>query len=68
MFELITEVLIELLSFSGSLATKYMSFKNELCFIRPTFIDLNSVELNCCSFMFSLDLNNQLLSKTICSI
>ena len=68
MFELIAEVLIELFSFSGSLATKHMSFKDELCFIRPTLIDLNFVELNCCSFMFSLDLNNQLLSKTICSI
>ena len=66
MFKLIKEVLIELLSFSGSLATKYMSLNNGPCF--TTLIYLNSVELNCCPFMFSLDLNKLLLSKTICFI
>ena len=57
MSELIKEVLIELLSFSGSLASKYMSLNNGPCFIRPTLIHLNSVERNCYPFMFSLDLN-----------
>ena len=66
MSELIKEVLIESLSFSGSLATKYMSLNNGPCF--TTLICLNSVELNCCPFMFSLDLNKLLLLKTVCSI
>ena len=43
------------MSFSGSLATKYMSLHNELYMARPTLIDLNHVELNYYPFMISLD-------------
>ena len=45
MFSLIKQVFIVLLSFSESLATKYVSLNDELCMIRPTLLDLNSVEL-----------------------
>ena len=41
MFWLIKQVFIRLLSFSGSLATKCMSFNNEPCMTRPSIIDLN---------------------------
>ena len=43
---LFKQVYIFLLSFSGSLATKYVSLINELFMTRPTLIDLNPVELN----------------------
>ena len=32
---------ISLLSFSGSLATKFIYLINEECFVRPTFTELN---------------------------
>ena len=44
-----------LLSFSGSLATKYMSLSNEPCIFRPIAIDLNPIDLNHYRFMISLD-------------
>ena len=43
MFWLFKQVFIRLLSFSGSLATKCMSFNNKPCMIRPSLIDLNPV-------------------------
>ena len=46
MFWLIKQVFIALLSFSGSLPTKYVSLSNEPCMVRPTLINLNPVELN----------------------
>ena len=55
MFGLIKQVFIVLLSFGKSLATKFMALNNEPCMIRPTLIDLNSVGLNCYTFMISLD-------------
>ena len=39
MFKLIKQVFIALFSFSGSLATKWVSLDNELYLIRPTLID-----------------------------
>ena len=36
---------VGLLSFSGSLATKYMSLNNEKCKTRPFLIDLNPEKL-----------------------
>ena len=35
---------IVLLSFSSSLATKFLFLNNEPCMVRPTLIDLNLVE------------------------
>ena len=55
MFRLIKHLFIALLSLSGSLATKCVSLNNEPCMIRPTIIDLNSVEHNYYSFMVCLD-------------
>ena len=55
MFRLIKQVFIDLLSFSGSLTTKYMFFNNEPCMIRPNLIDLDPVELNYYPFMICLD-------------
>ena len=46
MNRLIKKVLIVLLSFSGSLATKCTALNNQTCFTRPTVIDLNSDENN----------------------
>ena len=48
-------MLIVLLSFSSSLATKSLSLNNKPCMVRPTLIDLNPVELKYYSFMISLD-------------
>ena len=45
---------IVLLSFSSSLATKCLSLNDEPCMVRPTLIDLNSVELKYYRFMISL--------------
>ena len=41
MFRIIKQVFIALLSFSGSLATKYTSLNNQPCMTRPALIDLN---------------------------
>ena len=46
---------IALLSFSVSLATKCVSLNNDPCTIRPTLINLNSVELSYYPFMISLN-------------
>ena len=45
MFELIKNMFIGLLSFSGSLATECMSLNNEQCKTIPFPIDLYPVEL-----------------------
>ena len=48
---------IVLLSFSSSLAcdqTKCLFFNDEPCMVRPTLIDLNSVELKYYRFIISL--------------
>ena len=55
MFWLIKQVFIVLLSFSTSLATKYVSLNNELHMTKPRVIDLNSIEINYYPFMISLD-------------
>ena len=47
--------LIWLLSFSESLATKWVSLNNESCMIRPTFVVLNLFELN--YYPFKINLN-----------
>ena len=54
MFCLIKQVFVALLSFSGSLATKYVSLSNDPCMVGPALIDLNRVELNYYPFMISL--------------
>ena len=45
MFNFMKQVFIVLLSFSSSLATKCLSFNDEPCMVRATFIDLNPAEL-----------------------
>ena len=54
MFSLIKKVFIVLLSFSESLATKWLFLNDETWIIRPTLIDMNPVELKCYPFMISL--------------
>ena len=44
-FSLIKQVFIVLLSFSESLATKFLLLNDESCMVRPTIIDLNPVKL-----------------------
>ena len=55
MFRLIKQVFTALLSFSGSLATKFVPLNNEPCMIRPTLINLNPFEPNYYPFMIVLD-------------
>ena len=43
-----------LLSFSESLATKFVLLDDKPCVVRPTLIDLNSVELKYYPFMITL--------------
>ena len=62
-------MLIAMLSFSESLATKSVSLNDEPCTIRPTLIDLDPVEGKCCPFMISLDKYSgscNVLSPKIC--
>ena len=47
--------ILALLSFTISLATKFPFLNYELCTVRPTFIDLNPVELKYDLFVISLD-------------
>ena len=49
---------IVLLSFSESLATKYLFLNDEQCMVRPTFIDMNPVELKYYPIMISLKINS----------
>ena len=55
MFSLIKQVFIVLLSFSESLATKYLFLNDEPYMVRPAVIDLNPVELKYYPFTISLD-------------
>ena len=55
MCRLIKQVFLALLNFRGSLATKYVSVNNEQLMIRPTFLDINSIELNYYTFIIILD-------------
>ena len=55
MFKFIKKGFIVFLSSGGSLATKCISLNNELCLIRPIFIDLYSDELRYYLFIVSLD-------------
>ena len=69
MFSLIKQVFIVLLSFSSSLATKYVSLIDEPCMVRPALIDLNPFELKYYPFMISLDKCNgscNVLSPKMC--
>ena len=52
MFRIFSKIFIGLLTFSASLATKFMSINNEQCKTRPTFIDLITVVHQ---FMISVD-------------
>ena len=54
MFSLIKQVFIVLLSFSSSLATKYVSLIDEPCMVRPALIDLNPFELKHYPFIINL--------------
>ena len=60
---------ITLLSFSSSLATKWVSLNDEPCMDSTTLIDINPVELKYYQFMISLDKCNgsfNVLPKKIC--
>ena len=55
MFSLIKQIVTVLLSFSSSFGTKFVSFNDELWMVRPTFINLNPIEIEFCPFLISLD-------------
>ena len=56
MFSLIKQVFIVLLSFSESLATRCLFLNDEPCLVRPTLINLNTMELKYCPSIISLDI------------
>ena len=75
MFSFIKQVFIVLLSLSGSLAriakgrTKCLCINDEQCMVRPTLIDLNSIELKYYQFMIIFDKSNRscnVFSPKIC--
>ena len=69
MFSLIKQVLIVLLSFSESLASKCLFLNDERCMVRPTLINMNPVELKYYPFMISLNKCTEsfsVLSPKIC--
>ena len=45
MFIFIKKMFITLLSFGGSVATKYVSLNNQRCQIRPTLTNVNLINL-----------------------
>ena len=49
------QVLIVLVRFSESLATKFLSLNDEPCMVSPALIDLHPTELKYYPFMISLD-------------
>ena len=55
MSRLIKKVFLALLSFSKSLAIKFVSLNNKPCIIRPSLVDVSPAELNYYPFMVSLD-------------
>ena len=72
MFSLIKQVFIILLSLNSSLTRdrpKCLFFNDEPCMVRPTLIDLNTVELRYYPFMISIDkctAGCNILSPKIC--
>ena len=69
MFSLIKQVFIVLLSFSKCLATKCLFLNDETCLVRPTLINLNSMELKYSPSMISFDIctgNCNIVSPKIC--
>ena len=69
MVSLIKQMVIVLLSFTSSLATKFVSLNDEPCMVRPTVIGLNPVELKYYPLMISLDKCNgscNVLSPDLC--
>ena len=58
MFGLVKQVFIAVLSFNGSLATKFMPLNNEQCMIKPNLIDLNPVEFKYYQLMISFNIIN----------
>ena len=55
MFRLIKQVFITLMSYVGFLGTKCVSLNNKPCMIRPSFINIKSVELSYYPSMISVD-------------
>ena len=69
MLSIIKQVFTILLSFSESLATKCLFLNDEPCMVRPTLIDMNSVELKYYPLMISLNKctgSCNVLSPNIC--
>ena len=69
MWSLIKQMIVVLLSFSESLATKCLFLNDGPCMVRPTLIDLNPVQLKYYPFIISFDISNgscNVLSPKIC--
>ena len=55
MFKFIKQTFTALLSFSESLATKFISLNDYSTLVKPTLFDLNQNEVHYCRFMVGLD-------------
>ena len=62
MLSLIKQVSLVLLSFSEFLATKCLFLNDEASMVRPSFIDMNPVELKYYPFMISLNVLEVVIS------
>ena len=62
MLSLIKHVFLVLLSFSEFLATKCLLLNDEASMVRPSFIDMNPVELKYYPFMISLNVLEVVIS------
>ena len=55
MFKFIKQTFTALLSFSESLATKFLSLNDYSTLVKPTLFDLNPNDVHYCRFMVGLD-------------
>lgn len=55
MIKFVKQIFIALLSFSESLATKFLSLNDYSTLVKPTLFDLNPNDVHYCRFMVGLD-------------
>ena len=61
-------MLVGLLSFYGSLATKYVPWNNQPCMTKPSLVDLYPDDLRYNPFIIRLDFTEVVIFLTICEI
>ena len=68
MLMFIKQMLVGLLSFYGSLATKYVPWNNQPCMTNPTLVDLYPDDLHYNPFIIRLDFTEVVIFWTIYEI